>query len=292
MPVTRCACIDVGSNTTALLVADVTPDSLTIVDSRRVFTMLGSDTGPTGISAEKIGEVVVAIQELLAHAASLGCEQQLELLATHVVREAHNGHELEAAVLAATGSTIEVIDGHQEARFSFIGATGGPTRLRGMTVAVDVGGGSTEVSYGAPGEQLVTASFTIGSASLTQQFIVSDPPLAAQITAAREYADRQFDQLDFPDGCQLALAVGGGASTARQLTGGVLDAPGIARVLALTTSLPSTDLAERFGLVADRARLLPAGLTILDSLVGRLGIGLEVGRGGLREGVLIDRYGA
>jgi exopolyphosphatase/pppGpp-phosphohydrolase len=88
----------------------------------------------------------------------------------------------------------------------------------------------------------------------------------------------------------VALAVGGGASTARQLTGGVLDKPGIARVIALTTSMASEDLAGRFELALNRARLLPAGLTILDALVERLGIGLEVGRGGLREGVLIDRF--
>jgi exopolyphosphatase/pppGpp-phosphohydrolase len=54
--------------------------------------------------------------------------------------------------------------------------------------------------------------------------------------------------------------------------------------------MASEDLAGRFELALNRARLLPAGLTILDALVERLGIGLEVGRGGLREGVLIDRF--
>lgn len=285
----RCACIDVGSNTTALLVADVTHDSIAAVGTRRVFTMLGAETGPTGISEDKIAEVVLAVEELLGYAQSLDCEH-VELIATHVVREAHNGHELEAKVLEATGHTLEVIDGHQEARYSFIGATGGLARLRGTTVVIDAGGGSTEVSHCAPGGEPVTASFAIGSATLQQQFIASDPPLPEEITRAREHADRQFDRLEFPDACKLALVVGGGASTARQLTGGVLDEPGIARVLALTTSMSSAELSERFNIAANRARLLPAGLTILEALVERLGLGLEVGMGGLREGVLIDRY--
>lgn len=251
--------------------------------------MLGAATGPTGISPEKIEETTTAIAELLLYAESLACSR-IELVATHVVREAHNGHELEARVLEATGRRLEVIDGHQEARFSFLGAVGGFDRLRGTTVVIDAGGGSTEVSFCSPGEEPVTASFKIGSATLQKQFIHEDPPTPLEITRAREYADKQFDQLDFPDDCTLALAVGGGASTARQLTGGVLDKPGIARVLALTTSMSSTDLSEKFDLALNRARLLPAGLTILDALVDRLGIGLEVGRGGLREGVLIDRY--
>ncbi|MBJ7354856.1 MAG: hypothetical protein JHC98_08530 [Thermoleophilaceae bacterium] len=290
MPASRCACIDVGSNTTALLVADLIDGELTPVGTRRVFTMLGAATGPTGISPEKIEETTTAVAELLLYAESLGCSN-VELVATHVVREAHNGHELEARVLEATGHKLEVIDGHQEARFSFIGATGGFDRLRGTTVVIDAGGGSTEVSFCAPGEDPVTASFAIGSATLQKQFIHSDPPTPLEITRAREYADKQFDQLEFPADCTLALAVGGGASTARQLTGGVLDKQGIARVLALTTSMSSTELAEKFELALNRARLLPAGLTILDALVERLGIGLEVGRGGLREGILIDRFG-
>ena len=208
------------------------------------------------------------------------------------MREAHNGHELEARVLEATGHVLEVIDGHQEARFSFIGAIGGMDRVRGTTVVIDAGGGSTEVSFCSPGEEPVTASFTIGSATLQKEFIHERSPRPrSRSRAPVEYADKQFDQLEFPDDCTLALAVGGGASTARQLTGGVLDKPGIARVLALTTSMSSTDLSEKFDLALNRARLLPAGLTILDALVERLGIGLEVGRGGLREGVLIDRFG-
>ena len=289
MPTVRCACIDVGSNTTALLVADLIDGEITPVGTRRVFTMLGASTGPTGISHEKIEETTTAIAELLIYAKSLECAQ-VELVATHVVREAHNGHELEARALEATGLVMKVIDGHQEARFSFLGATGGMDRVRGTTVVIDAGGGSTEVSFCAPDSEPVTASFKIGSATLQQEFISADPPTALEITRAREYADTQFDQLEFPADCAVALAVGGGASTARQLTGGVLDKPNIARVLALTTSMSSTDLSEKFDLALNRARLLPAGLTILDALVERLGIGLEVGRGGLREGVLIDRY--
>jgi exopolyphosphatase/guanosine-5'-triphosphate,3'-diphosphate pyrophosphatase len=251
--------------------------------------MLGADTGPTGISEEKIEETTTAVAELIGYAESLGCEQ-VELVATHVVREAHNGHELATKVGEVTGHELEIIDGHQEARYSFIGATGGLHRVRGTTVVIDAGGGSTEISHCGPGGEPVTASFAIGSATLQKEFISADPPTPEEITRARAYADAQFDQLEFPGDCSLALVVGGGASTARQLTGGILDAPNIARVIALTTTIPSEALAEKFGLALNRARLLPAGLTILDALVERLGVGLEVGRGGLREGVLIDRY--
>ncbi len=286
---TRCACIDVGSNTTALLVADVDGDVLTSIGTRRVFTMLGAEMGPTGISAAKIAEVAAAVAELKGYALSLDCAD-IVLVATHAVREAHNAHELEERIAEITGLQMELIDGHQEARYSFIGATGGFGRIRGTTVVIDAGGGSTEISVCGPGSEPVTASFTIGSATLRQRFLEHDPPLSTELARAREHADEQFDLLDLPEDCHLALAVGGGASTARQLTGGVLDAGGISRVLEMTEKMSSSELAARHDLADNRARLLPAGLVILASLVDRLGTGLEVGLGGLREGVLIDRF--
>lgn len=286
---TRCACIDVGSNTTALLVADVEGDNLTAIGTRRVFTMLGAEMGPTGISPAKLDEVATAVAELTGYAHSLDCTEVV-LVATHAVREAHNAHELEERIAEVAGLPMELIDGHQEARYSFIGATGGLGRVRGTTVVIDAGGGSTEISVCGPGSEPVTASFAIGSATLRQNFLETDPPGSAELERAREYADEQFGRLDLPGSCHLALAVGGGASTARQLTGGVLDAAGITRVLELTQRMSSSELAARYDVADNRARLLPAGLVILDSLVDRLGTGLEVGLGGLREGVLIDRF--
>lgn len=286
----RCACIDVGSNTTALLVADVESGEITAVGTRRVFTMLGAEVGPTGIAEAKMAEVTDAVVELQGYARSLGCGE-ICLVGTHAVREAHNAHELEHKIDAATGLHMELIDGHEEARYSFIGATGGPSRLRGETVVIDAGGGSTEISHCAPGGEPVTASFAIGSATLQARCLEADPPSAEELAAARAYAEEQFAQIELPHP-SVALAVGGGASTARHLTGGVIDHDGIARVLALVMRTPSAELAEKHNLAPNRARLLPAGLVILDALVARLGVGLEVGRGGLREGVLLDRYAA
>lgn len=285
----RCACIDVGSNTTAMLVADVADGELTVVGTHKIFTMLGTSTGPSGIDDEKIAEVTGAVEELLAIADSLDCAN-VELVATHVVREAHNGHELTDRVARVTGRSLRVIDGHQEARYSFIGAVGGLHRLRSRTVAVDVGGGSTEVAWCDPGAEPVTASFHVGSAALQRIFLLDDPPTNEQLASARAFAAEELAALRLPGAVGLALAVGGGASTARQLTGGVIDRASIARVLELTSSTTCDALARQHAISADRARLLPAGLVILDALVELIGSGLEVGRGGLREGLLLDRF--
>lgn len=284
---TRSACIDVGSNTTALLVADVSPDDLTAIDTRRHFTMLGEHLGPGGFPDEKIAEVVEAVRDLLSHARELGAER-CELVATQAVREAKNGPALAHAVASEAGQPLELISGNQEARYSFIGAVGGMHRVTELTAVVDVGGGSSEISWCEPGGVLSTVSFAIGSARLQREYFHNDPPTADELRAAHDHVESVLAALVMPTP-RRALAVGGGATTAKQLAGGVLDRSSVQRVQELIAAEPSAQLAEHFGLHRDRARLLPAGLAILGTLSELLGSPLEVGRGGLREGVLLDR---
>lgn len=290
-PPIRCACIDVGSNTTALLVADVSERLLAPVGTRRHFTMLGEGLGADGISAEKIAEVADAASDLFALAEKLGADR-VELIATQAVRVAANREELAAALESAVGKPLEVIPGEAEARYSFIGAIGGMHRLSRPTVVIDAGGGSTEVSWCSRGSELVTRSFAIGSAQLQREHFHSDPPSAAELAAAHDHAEGVFAALDLPADAELALAVGGGATTAQRLSGGLIDPASVKRIQQLVQRESSSALAERYDLQPNRARLLPAGLAILGTLSERIGVPLEVGLGGLREGVLLDRHAA
>ena len=95
-----------------------------------------------------------------------------------------------------------------------------------------------------------------------------------------------------PSECAIALAVGGGATTARALLGGLIDEAGVARMLEVALALDSEQLAGRFEIEHHRARLLPAGLTLLAAVSGKLGLPLEVGLGGLREGVVHELLAA
>lgn len=288
----RCACIDVGSNTTALLVADVTASGLTKVATRRFLTMLGNEVQETGIGEAKIEETAAAVAELAALARESGCDDRIELIATHMLRSAADADELAQRIHERSGIAVEVIDGDTEARFSFIGAVGGLANVRRTTVVIDLGGGSTEIAMAGPGEDPVAWSFTVGSSAIRRRFLVSDPPTEDELARAREYVEEEFASLELPRDHTLALAVGGGAATASQLTGGVIDAGSLARVLALTTRESSAEMAAKYGIEQVRARLVPAGLTVFAALVERLGSGIEVGLGGLREGVLLDRYGS
>ncbi|MDA0161444.1 hypothetical protein OM076_14295 [Solirubrobacter ginsenosidimutans] len=287
-----CGCIDIGTNTTRVLVAEPRPQGLREILQRRSFTRLGRGLVPGGtIPAARIAETakVVAEQHALAQQAGASC---IRAVATAVIRRAANRDEFCDAIRAHGGVEVCVLDGQEEARLAFLGATRTIGReLEGRVAVVDVGGGSTEIAVGtvAAGVEW-SASFEIGSGFLADAYLDGDPPGADELRAVRRHAERVLGALDAGP-VDVAIAVGGSAASLRRLVGGQLDPASLERALAVLTSGRAAEVAGRFDLDAQRVRLMPAGLLALDAAAQALGRPLEIGCGGLREGVLIDLAG-
>jgi len=154
-----------------------------------------------------------------------------------------------------------------------------------------VGGGSTEIAVGtlAGGVEWAT-SFAFGSGFLADAYLGGDPPSADELSAVRTHAARALAGIA-PGRVDIAIAVGGSAASLRRLVGEALDEQSLTRALRVLTSGPATDVAARFDLDAQRVRLMPAGLLALDAAADALGRPLQIGCGGLREGVLLDLAG-
>ena len=183
----RCACIDIGSNTTRLLVVEDGEARPRELFAERAFTRLASSSAPHGeIGAQKVAEVaaVVARQVLLAR--ELGVDD-LRIVATSAVRGAVNGAVLTAAVCAACGIAPEILSGEEEARLAFAGAIGMlDDPPAGDLGVVDVGGGSTELVIGtAAGGVAWSVSLPLGSSVVTDADLPSDPPSAGEIARTR-----------------------------------------------------------------------------------------------------------
>jgi exopolyphosphatase/guanosine-5'-triphosphate,3'-diphosphate pyrophosphatase len=284
----RRACIDIGSNTTRLLVADCERGSLREVSQGRVFTRIASDLARDGvIPAAKIAEIVAAVCEQRDQARALGAVE-ICAVGTAAVRRAKNRDELTSALDAGCGLEVSVLSGEEEARLAFLGAASLLDHRRSEALGVvDVGGGSSELVVGfAPDRICWSASLEVGSGELAHQLLRSDPPTAQELAEVRERAVSLFADLD-PPRPGLALAVGGSATSLRVLGGPRLDSPSFDRALALLRGAPAAELARRFGLELERVRLLPAGLLLLQAAADVLGCPLQIARGGLREGVLL-----
>ncbi len=284
----RRACIDIGSNTTRLLVADCEPGSLRAVHQSRVFTHIGPDLARDGVIPKvKIAAIAMAVCAQRAEAQALGA-LELRTVGTAAIRRAANRDELLAALVERCGLEVSVLTGEQEARLAFIGAASQVEDSRSPLGVVDVGGGSSELVVGrAPDDVWWYASLALGSGELAHRLPTSDPPTELELAAASEHVAAAFAGLE-PPRPGGAVAVGGSATSVRLLAGPSLDAASFRRALALLCEAPSAELARRFGLDQERVRLLPAGLLILRAAAELFGSALVIGTGGLREGVLLS----
>jgi exopolyphosphatase/guanosine-5'-triphosphate,3'-diphosphate pyrophosphatase len=286
-PVVRCACIDVGSNTTRLLVAMDDGTRLRELFSERAFTRLGAGGE---IAPAKVAEVaaVVARQAQTAH--EFGAAS-LRIVATAAVRQAVNADALAVAIREACGASLEILDGGDEARLAFAGAIGMlPDPPEGRLGVVDVGGGSTELVVGtAAGGVTWSVSLPVGSSVVTDADLPTDPPSGAELTLLRRKLSRVFADVDVPRPLR-AYAVGGSATSLQRLVGSLeLEREALARGLQALVTRPSAEIALRLGLHPERARLLPAAILLLDAASLALQAPLALAGGGLREGVVLEQ---
>ena len=149
---------------------------------------------------------------------------------------------------------------------------------------------STEIAIGTMAAGVTwLRSFAVGSGMLAGR-CRADPPSRADIDAMRAAADEAFAAADVPRP-DHAVAVGGSAASLPTLVGPVLDGAALERALAALGAAPAAEVARRHGLAPERTELLPAGILVLDAAARRLGMPMRIGRGGLREGVVLELAG-
>ncbi len=285
----RRACIDIGSNTTRLLVAECDGERLVEVHQARAFTRIGRGARRDGTLTEaKIEEVVGVVSAQLRLARKLGAVDVIAV-ATAAIRHASNGQALAEAIMSACELPIEILSGEDEARLAFLGVVQTLEHVpSGELGVVDVGGGSSEMVVGtAPDHVSWSGSFGVGSGDLADRCLRSDPPSTDELAAARAEVQATLCGTEVPQPSE-AVAVGGSATSLHRLAGPVLDAEVFTRVLRLLASMRAAEVARRFTLDVERVRLLPAGLLILQVASELFGAALQIGRGGVREGVLLE----
>lgn len=288
----RRACIDIGSNTTRLLVADC--DGSVLVEHRqeRAFTLIGRSIDASGaIPPAKLAEVLQAVVAQYTIAREMGAEH-VRCVATAAIRRAANGSALVRLVdSACEGLKLEILSGAEEARLAFLGAAwamGADGDEQGLGV-VDAGGGSSELVVGdPPGHVRWWVSVPIGSGDVTQRWLPSDPPTAAELEDAMSRTRALFAEVQPPTGVRRVIAVGGSATSLRMLAGPLLDVPSLDHLLGSIQRFSAVEFARSFGIDIQRARLLAGGLLVLRAVSELFGLPLEIGRGGLREGLLLD----
>lgn len=186
----RYAAIDIGTVTCRMLVADVDSEGrITQLAKKYAICNLGEEVDATGrLKPEAMDRVCAALdsyQAVLRNLEAEGAPITVTTMATSAARDAENGAVFQER-LALHGLPLSIIPGTEEAALSFLGAA---SDFPGQAILVaDIGGGSTEIAYGAAGQNpSILHSFNIGCRRVTERFFHSDPPSPAEIEAARQW---------------------------------------------------------------------------------------------------------
>ncbi|MDQ3645406.1 MAG: Ppx/GppA family phosphatase [Actinomycetota bacterium] len=219
----RVAAIDVGTNSTRLLVAEEQADGFRSIDRRMVITRLGQGVHERRVLApEALERTLKTIADYAATCGELGVER-LRVTGTSAVRDAHNRHEFFEGVRALTGQEPEMLSGEAEARATFSGVLSDLAR-EGPVLVVDIGGGSTELVAGND-EPETLVSLEFGCVRMFEKHLHSDPPTADELAALRaevsDALEAVKDRLDVPAGTRL-IGVAGTVSQLATLKSGAL----------------------------------------------------------------------
>jgi len=280
----RVAVIDVGTNSTRLLVADVAGGTVSPLERRSTVTRLGRGVDLSGhLAGEAIEDVCGAIDRYIGILQELGAET-VDAIATSAVRDADNGSAFIAELRERFALSARVLDGEEEARLTYLGATSEAPPSE-PTLLVHIGGGSTELIVGTGNEISFHDSLQAGVVRHSERCISNDPPTAEELEAlAADVRGLIEDSLGAGVQASAAIAVAGTPTSLAaveiglepydptRVHGHVLALPSIQRMLSRLASLPLAERIEVTGLHPDRAPTIVAGVVILVEAMRAFGL--------------------
>jgi exopolyphosphatase/guanosine-5'-triphosphate,3'-diphosphate pyrophosphatase len=287
----RVAVVDLGTNTTRLLVAEVENGTLTELDKQTIITRLGQGVDATGLLAdEAMDRVRAALTTYRGIMDEAGVTETIAV-ATSAMRDAANGPAFRDELSERFGIDARTISGDEEARLTFLGATSGRTLAAerpSETVVVDIGGGSTEYVIGSPASApAYHVSTQMGSRRHTERFLKSDPPEHDELVALAEDVWRVIDEhvpVRHREQTIEGIAVAGTATTLaaidqeldpydpEKVHGYRLSLSAAERIQAMLAALPLERRRVVIGLHPDRAPVIVAGVTILVESIRAFGL--------------------
>ena len=182
----RVAAVDIGTNTTRLLVAEVDCGQLVAeLDGRTEITRLGEGVDATGRLSQGAVERVLGVCAAYREAIDARGVASVVAIMTSAVRDAANGGEFADELRSRFGFEPETLSGEREARLTYRGATSWRGHEEPLLV-LDIGGGSTELVVGAGEEVEFHVSTQIGAVRFTERYLRSDPPSAEELVACRD----------------------------------------------------------------------------------------------------------
>jgi exopolyphosphatase / guanosine-5'-triphosphate,3'-diphosphate pyrophosphatase len=297
------AAVDCGTNSTRLLVARLDGDgSLSTIERHTTVTGLGRGVDATGrLSPQGIARTVDVLRGY-AEVVGVHRAERVRAVATSAARDAANRDEFFGPAQAALGVAPELLDGNEEGRLAFAGATAGLDPVDGPFLVLDIGGGSTEFVVGTmEAEGVVSAD--VGSVRITEQWLSSDPPTAEElsmaVTVMRAHLDDVERQLPQIRSARTLVGVAGTITTIAAIELGFYDRDAVHHfrltrsaaedVFRTVATEPLDQRRHNPGLHPDRADVVVGGCCVLVTTLRHLDVdSLVVSETDILDGIALS----
>lgn len=287
----RVGVVDLGTNSTRLLIADVTDGRVEEVEWRTEITRLGESVDAGGaLMPEALARVRRCIDRYSKDLARHGVHRVLAV-GTSALRDSENGQAFLGEITRDYGFRTQLVSGVEEANLTLQGVA--TDRFLGPdTLVVDIGGGSTELTLGDARGPSVSTSLQIGSVRLTERFLASDPPGAEELAHAAAFIRASLPVLQ----PETAVGVAGTVTTIASLElglarvhGHAVTRLGVRRQLDRLAALTTAQRARIPLLEPGRAPVIVAGAQILYELMSAFDLGeIEISERDLLHGAALE----
>jgi exopolyphosphatase/guanosine-5'-triphosphate,3'-diphosphate pyrophosphatase len=277
---TRVAAVDLGTNSTRLLIADIEGDQLSEIVRRLTITRLGEGVdGRRRLLPLPITRVRNCLSDYRKEIESHGVTRTLAI-ATSAVRDAENGEAFLGEIEWSYGFTTRLLDGPAEAAMMARGVSAGRTALED-TLLVDIGGGSTEFVRCLRGEVESSASIDVGCVRLTERFLESDPPAPPELAAAAAYVRSLLPTLETTSAIGVAgtvttlatLDLGLAAYDPERTHGHRISRSAVDEHVARLAGMTLEERLQIPGIEPGRAPVIVAGLVVLREIMKAYALG-------------------
>jgi exopolyphosphatase / guanosine-5'-triphosphate,3'-diphosphate pyrophosphatase len=307
---TRVAAVDCGTNSLRLLIAEPSADGGLVERVRHTeIVRLGQGVDASGeFHPDALNRTFTAIDSYadLIRQADVPVDR-IHFVATSATRDVRNREAFFSGVRERLGVTPDVISGDQEARLSFTGALSGVRPEAEPVLVMDIGGGSTEFIVGsAAGEMSFAISLDIGSVRITERFLKTSPPVAADLAAAAAYVDDLLDSstVDFAS-VRTWIGVAGTATTLagvhlelleydrERVHGSLIASPDLAALLDRLSAMTVEEIRALPSMHPGRADVITGGTLIASRVALRAPVsGMIVSESDILDGIALELLAA
>jgi exopolyphosphatase/guanosine-5'-triphosphate,3'-diphosphate pyrophosphatase len=294
------AAVDIGSNSVRLKIARLTKHRLNEIHEDREVTRLGESVYRSGfLSPDAIANTVKVLRRFHRAVQNVGVDS-VRVVATSALRDARNSHAFMEWVRSATGWSVEVISGLEEARLIHLGLVSSLRVNSSPVLMMDLGGGSCELTISTGGHIRSTVSLPLGAVRLTNEFLHHDPPRKSEMRQMRGFIVREIERT--ADRIKRArpkvvIATSGTAESLAAVCHGLYKTKGsrvatlsrtqMQRIAKLLARLPLEGRRKLSGVGPRRAEIIVPGAAVYASLLERCQLqGFRYSSLGLRDGLL------